>query len=46
MMKMLNNQARNSLVNVYETFKEAKEVSAAFEVTKWTVYKNGNIPLH
>ena len=36
---MLNNQARNSLVNVYEKFKDAKEMAASFGVTQWTVYR-------
>lgn len=36
---MLNNQARNSLVNTYAKFGEAEEVAEAFGVTKWTVYR-------
>lgn len=36
---MLNNQTRNSLVNVYERFKDAKKVAASFGVTQWTVYR-------
>lgn len=36
---MLNNQARNCLVNAYAKFGDAEKVAQAFGVTKWTVYR-------
>ena len=36
---MLNNQARESLVNAYKIFGNAQKVADAFGVTRWTVYR-------